>query len=44
MALLEKRKSSSRLDDTIPLTCHIEGRDKNDSYVVSFILILLRFF
>ncbi|CAB4036247.1 PX domain-containing kinase [Paramuricea clavata] len=33
MALLEKRKSSSRLDDTIPLTCHIEGRDKNDSYV-----------
>ena len=35
MALLEKRNPSTKLDDTIPLTCHIEGRDKNDSYVVS---------
>jgi 6,7-dimethyl-8-ribityllumazine synthase len=35
MALLEKRKASGKLDDTIPLTCIIEGRDKKDSYVVS---------
>ena len=35
MALLEKRKASGKLDDTIPLTCLIEGRDRMESYVVS---------
>lgn len=35
MSLLEKKRISTKLDDTIPLTCHIEGQEKKDSYVVS---------
>ena len=35
MSLLEKKRSTFKLDDTVPLSCHIEGREKKDSYVVS---------
>ena len=33
--LLEKKRVCMKLDDTIPLSCYIEGQDKKDSYVVS---------
>lgn len=31
--MLEKKRCSSKLDDTIPLTCYVESREKHDSYV-----------
>ncbi|XP_046840763.1 PX domain-containing protein kinase-like protein [Xenia sp. Carnegie-2017] len=33
MSLLEKRESSAKLDDTIPLYCYIEGHEKKETFV-----------
>lgn len=37
MSLLEKRESSAKLDDTIPLYCNIEGHEKKETFVVCFL-------